>query len=157
MTRARLECVCVFFIGAFCYGLCELFARGRTHITMGLLGGVAMLFIHSLGDRRRRGMLIITAVAAGALFITALEYIAGLILNVSLGLAIWDYSTLSFNYRGQICLEYSLKWALITLAGMFFDELIRVQLFKDKAFVINKLLPEKLFRQLKLMTEGLIK
>lgn len=157
MTRARIEGVCVFFTGAFCYGLCELFARGRTHITMGLLGGVAMLFIHSLGDKRRKGMLILTAMAAGALFITALEYTAGLILNLKLGLGIWDYSSLSLNYRGQICLEYSLKWGLITLVGMFFDELMRVFLFKGNVFFINKPVPERIYRQLKLMTEGLIK
>ena len=138
MTRARIEAFCVFFVGAFCYGLCELFARGRTHITMGLLGGVAMLFIHSLGDRRRKGMLIITAMAAGAVFITCAEYIAGLILNVSLGLAIWDYSTLALNYRGQICAEYSLKWGLITLAGMFVDELLRRFVFGARVFILNK-------------------
>ncbi|WP_051588786.1 hypothetical protein [Ruminococcus sp. NK3A76] len=157
MTRARLEGVCVFFTGAFCYGLCELIARGRTHITMGLLGGVAMLFIHFLGEKRRNGMLIITAMAAGALFITAVEYIAGLILNISLGLAIWDYSSLALNYRGQICIEYSLKWGLITLAGMLFDELLRVFVFKDKAFVINKPVPDRIIRQLKILTEGSIK
>ncbi|MBR6336604.1 MAG: hypothetical protein IKR76_02630 [Ruminococcus sp.] len=138
MTRARIESFAVFFVGAFCYGLCELFARGRTHITMGLLGGVAMLFIHSLNDRRRRGMLIVTAMAAGAVFITCAEYIAGLILNLSLGLAIWDYSSLSYNYRGQICIEYSLKWGIITLAGMFFDELLRHFVFKSGVFLINK-------------------
>ena len=138
MTRARIESFAVFFAGAFCYGLCELFARSRTHITMGLLGGVAMLFIHSLNDKRRRGMLIITAMAAGAVFITCVEYIAGLILNISLGLEIWDYSSLSLNYRGQICAEYSLKWGIITLAGMFFDELMRRFLFGSDVFLINR-------------------
>ena len=87
-TRARLEKAAVFFAGAYSYGLCELFVRGRTHITMGLLGGLAMLFIHYLGDRRRGGMPIALAVIYGAAVITALEYVAGLILNLSLGLGI---------------------------------------------------------------------
>ena len=125
-------------MGAFCYGLCELAARGRTHITMGLLGGIAMLFIHALNDKRRKGMLIILAALAGALFITALEYIAGLILNINLGLGIWDYSSLSFNFRGQICAEYSLKWFFIAVIGMLFDELITRFVFKEQAFLINR-------------------
>ena len=125
-------------MGAFCYGLCELAARGRTHITMGLLGGIAMLFIHELNEKRRKGMLIILAALAGALFITALEYIAGLILNINLGLGIWDYSSLSFNFRGQICAEYSLKWFFIAVIGMLFDELIRRFVFKEQAFLINR-------------------
>ena len=124
-TRARLEKAAVFFAGAYSYGLCELFVRGRTHITMGLLGGLAMLFIHYLGDRRRGGMPVAVAVIYGAAVITALEYVAGLILNLNLGLGIWDYSSLRLNYRGQICPEYSLKWCLITAVGIVFDELLR--------------------------------
>ena len=125
-------------MGAFCYGLCELAARGRTHITMGLLGGIAMLFIHALNDKRRKGMLIICAAVLGALFITILEYIAGLILNINLGLGIWDYSSLSFNFRGQICAEYSLKWFFIAVIGMLFDECLRRFVFKEQAFLINR-------------------
>ena len=83
-------------------------------------------------------MLIITAAFAGALFITLLEYISGLILNVSLGLEIWDYSELSLNYRGQICLSYSLKWCLITVIGMLFDEFLRHFVFCTGGFVLNK-------------------
>lgn len=138
MTRSRLEAFAVFFTGAFSYGLCELFVRGRTHITMGLLGGLAMLFIHGLNDKRRNGMPLIIAAFAGALFITSLEYIAGLILNVNLGLEIWDYSELSLNYRGQICLSYSLKWCLISVIGMAFDELLRHFVFCTGGFVLNR-------------------
>ena len=138
LTRHRIECFAVFFTGAFGYGLIELFVRGRTHITMGLLGGAAMLFIHALGNKRRNGMLIITAAVSSALFITALEYITGLILNIELGLGIWDYSNLSFNLRGQICAEYTLKWVLVSVFGMLADEMIRKHLFKSEVFIINR-------------------
>ena len=36
----------IFSSGAFAYGLIEIAARGFTHISMGILGGLAMLLIH---------------------------------------------------------------------------------------------------------------
>ena len=138
MSRQRIEYFTVFIVGAFGYGLIELFVRGRTHISMGLLGGAAMLFIHTLGNRRRNGMMILTAALSSALFITAVEYVTGIILNIELGLGIWDYSNLSFNLRGQICAEYSLKWVLVSLFGLFADEIIRKALFKSDIFILNK-------------------
>ena len=42
--------------------------------------------------------------------ITATELVAGLILNTWLGLGVWDYSNLPFNFLGQICAPYSLLW-----------------------------------------------
>ena len=40
---------------------------------------------------------------------------AGLILNVWLGLDIWDYSNLPLNLCGQICLWYSALWYVLCL------------------------------------------
>lgn len=137
MDSRRLKSICVFFTGAYAYGCIELLARGRTHITMGLLGGVAMLFMHKLNDKRRNSMPLILACVSGALFITACEYAAGVILNEKLKMNIWDYSSLSFNYRGQICLGYTLRWVIVSLAGMFVDELLRYFVFKDGIYIID--------------------
>lgn len=50
------------------------------------------------------------------LLITAVEFVAGLVLNVWLGLNIWDYSNLPLNFMGQICLWYSALWYVLSLA-----------------------------------------
>lgn len=42
--------------------------------------------------------------------VTAVEFVAGLVLNVWLGLGIWDYSHLPFNFIGQICLQFFFVW-----------------------------------------------
>lgn len=42
--------------------------------------------------------------------VTAVEFVAGLVLNVWLGLGIWDYSDLPFNFMGQICLQFFFVW-----------------------------------------------
>ena len=47
--------------------------------------------------------------------ITATELVAGLILNVWLGLGVWDYSHLPLNLWGQICAQYTLLWYILCL------------------------------------------
>lgn len=51
-----------------------------------------------------------------AALVTAVELAAGLILNVWLGLGVWDYSDLSGNILGQICPQYSAIWWVLCLA-----------------------------------------
>ena len=45
-----------------------------------------------------------------AILVTAVEFVSGLVLNVWLGLDIWDYSHLPFNLMGQICLQFFFVW-----------------------------------------------
>lgn len=47
--------------------------------------------------------------------ITATEMVAGLVLNVWLGLGVWDYSHLPANFLGQICLWFSALWYVLSL------------------------------------------
>ena len=49
------------------------------------------------------------ALACAAL-VTAAELAAGLILNVWLGLGVWDYSDLPGNFMGQICPQFAAIW-----------------------------------------------
>ena len=42
--------------------------------------------------------------------ITAAELAAGLVLNVWLGLGVWDYSGLWGNFLGQVCPQFWLLW-----------------------------------------------
>lgn len=49
------------------------------------------------------------ALACSAL-VTAVEFFIGLLLNVFLGLGIWDYSNLPGNLAGQICPQFSVLW-----------------------------------------------
>ena len=45
--------------------------------------------------------------------ITIAEFITGYILNVRLGLNIWDYSELPFNLYGQICVQFIIIWYIL--------------------------------------------
>lgn len=52
---------------------------------------------------------------ACALLVTAVELAAGVILNIWLGLDIWDYSHLPFNLWGQICPQFAAVWWFLCL------------------------------------------
>ena len=70
----------------------------------------------------------------GAGMITFVELITGLLVNRKH--QVWDYRDLPLNYKGQICLPYSLLWVPVGLAGgllySFLDWAICSKIWKNK-------------------------
>ena len=63
---------------------------------------------------------------AGALVITAIEFIAGYIVNLRMGLNVWDYSGRPYNLYRQICPGFALLWALLSLPiALLCDHIIK--------------------------------
>ena len=105
---------CGFFVlGGGLYGLLEILWRGRTHISMLLLGGSCFLM---LGRLRRIPLPICAKIFLGAAGITAAELTTGLLVNRNF--TVWDYRRMPFQFLGQICLPYSLLWMPVALIGM---------------------------------------
>lgn len=50
--------------------------------------------------------------------ITVVEFVVGLILNVWMGLGIWDYSHMPGNLLGQICPQFVGVWFLLSFIGI---------------------------------------
>lgn len=99
------------------YLLIELAWRGRTHWTMLPLAAVIFICAGIL-DEVERPPSIWQQVILGTTIATALEFVAGLILNVWLGLGIWDYSNLPGNVLGQICPQFTIAWAVLVLISI---------------------------------------
>ena len=99
------------------YLLIELAWRGYTHWTMLPLAAVIFICAGVL-DEVERPPSIWQQVILGTTIATALEFVAGLILNVWLGLGIWDYSNLPGNVLGQICTQFTLAWAVLVLISI---------------------------------------
>ena len=135
MKKVSLELYAVFCIGALSYGLIEVIERGYSHITMGVLGGLSMVSIHLLNDDRRHGGSVIRLLLISSFFITALELLAGEILNVYLEMDIWCYSGQALNFDGVICPYYTGYWLLLSLLGMIVDDLVRWRLFHQKLYL----------------------
>lgn len=51
-----------------------------------------------------------------ATLVTFTELVAGLIINVWLGMGVWDYSGLPGNVLGQICPQFALLWWALCFA-----------------------------------------
>ena len=51
----------------------------------------------------------------GMLAATALEYVTGAAMEALFKVRYWDYSHKKFNFQGQICLESSLAWGVLTI------------------------------------------
>ncbi len=114
-------------IGGLTYNAVELLWRGRTHWSMFLVGGACFELIGYIARRVRAPLVVKCGLCT--LVITAVELISGCIVNLWLQLAVWDYSRMRFNIKGQVCLLYSSFWMLLSLAAMPLYEVMYQRLF----------------------------
>lgn len=117
------KCTLLFTIGGIGYGLLEILWRRRTHISMILAGGICFV-IFDVITRRCKGAGRLGKAGIAALVITLIELIFGVIFNLLLGLSVWDYSSLPFNFLGQICPLYCGLWFLLSIVILPFEEFI---------------------------------
>ena len=108
----------LFLIGGFGYVGLELLWRGRSHISMFLAGGLCFLLLGQL-DRTR--LSFSAKCLLGAVIITAVELLAGLLTNRDH--QVWDYRQMPFNFLGQVCLSYSLLWIPVSFGAMLLHRL----------------------------------
>ena len=102
-----------FALGGGAYVGLELFWRRRSHPSMFAAGGLSFLL---LGKIRETKLPAPVKPVAGAGMITAVELATGLLVNRDYH--VWDYRDLPGNYRGQICLPFSLLWIPVSMLGM---------------------------------------
>ena len=104
----------MFVYGGLIYCLIELLYRGRTHPSMYAVGGLCFLLVGYCVNRFLPWELgLVWQAIIGGVVITLIELPAGFILNIWLKLGVWDYSSLRFNFMGQISAEYFLKWVVV--------------------------------------------
>lgn len=56
---------------------------------------------------------LFVTVISSTLVVTVLEFITGLLLERVFDTKWWDYSSNAFNFKGYICLKYSLLWGIL--------------------------------------------
>ena len=107
----------------------EILYRGRTHISMLFVGGLCAVLIGMINEITPK-MNIILQMFIGAIIVTIIEFISGYIINIILGLNVWDYSNLMFNYKGQISLIFTVIWFFLSAPVIYLDDKLRKILFK---------------------------
>ncbi len=130
--KSLIKYAVLFFFGGLVYYLIEILWRGYSHWTMIILGGLCFVAVGLINNILPWNMVIELQALIGAVLITSLEFIVGLIVNVNLGWDIWDYSNVPFNFLGQICLPFSLLWYMLSIIVIFTDDYIRHIFFNEK-------------------------
>ncbi len=122
----------LFIIGGILYYSIENLWRGYSHISMFTLGGLCFIMIGMIKEKffPFTNSLLIQQISA-CMIITILELMFGLVLNINLGLKVWDYSDLKFNFMGQICLGYSILWFFLSLPTIILYDYLKHWLFKE--------------------------
>ena len=105
--------VFLFILGGIGYVGLELLWRGWSHGSMFFAGGSCFLL---LGALRRLPVSLLAKGLLGAVVITLVELLAGLLVNKSY--QVWDYRNLPGNFHGQVCLPFFLLWIPVSLGGM---------------------------------------
>ena len=103
-----------------------------THWSMAVVGGLAFIVVGGINNYLPWRMSIVLQCLTGAAAITLLELFAGLIINVWLGLGIWDYSGLPGSFLGQICLPFSAAWVALSLVCIVLDDFLRHWIFQEE-------------------------
>ena len=101
--------ITVFILGGMAYGLMEVLFRGHTHWSMVITGGACVLTLYLIMDWTMNLPLVVAALA-GAGIITFYEFCVGMLVNVSFGWHVWDYSSMPGNILGQICPLFTGLW-----------------------------------------------
>ena len=107
----------LFMIGAIGYNWIELLARGRSHWSMSIAGGVSMVLLY-LSNAILKGRSLWKKCLSGCMAITVIELLTGLLVNKYLKWNVWDYSERKFNLGGQICLLFSILWFFLCIPIM---------------------------------------
>lgn len=98
---------------------------------MAVVGGICFVVIGGLNNYIPWEMPMWKQGLVGALFVTGMELVVGIPLNLMLGLHIWDYSSLPFNLLGQICLPFTVLWFFLALLCIYVDDWMRYIMFHE--------------------------
>lgn len=131
MVNKLLKLPFLFGVGGTVYYLMEIIWRGYSHWSMFALSGICFVIIDFLNQAWKNIRSLILLIILCTLIITILEFFTGLIVNLWLGLGVWDYSQMPFNLMGQICLFFSLLWLLVSCFALLVDDLLRWFFFHD--------------------------
>jgi len=117
LSRRASEILFIWTLGGSIYYLLEIAFRGFSHWSMFILGGSVLLFCTVQGQAMRWTEPLWLQIVRAVLFVTALEFATGIIVNKWLRLDIWDYSDQPLNLWGQICVPFMILFSgLIAIA-----------------------------------------
>lgn len=129
--KAFLKYLTLFLVGGAFYYALEVLFRGYSFLAMAGCGGLCFIICGVINEKSRCMPLVLQQLIAAS-GITVIEFIFGLILNVWLGLNMWDYSNMPGNILGQICPQFMVLWFFLSAVGIILDDVIRWRFFGEE-------------------------
>lgn len=114
-------------IGGCVYYSIEVLWRGHSHPSMFILGGICLICVGLINEVLPWDIYFELQVIIGDCIVLLLEFITGCIVNIGLGLNVWDYSNMWGNILGQVCPLFAILWLPVIAAAIFLDDWIRWQ------------------------------
>jgi hypothetical protein len=124
LGRARI--LLLWLIMGMLYLTIEVLFRGKSHISMLAVGGICGLWVGSINQIPQfyKTRIIFQSVI-GALIVLLVEFIAGCILNLWLGLNVWSYDGKPGNILGQVCVQFGFLWLLLMPFAIWLEDTVR--------------------------------
>ena len=114
-------------IGGCVYYSIEVLWRGHSHPSMFILGGICLICVGLINEVFPWNTYFELQVLIGDCIVLLLEFTTGCIVNIGLGLNVWDYSNMWGNILGQVCPLFVILWMPVIAAAIFLDDWIRWQ------------------------------
>jgi hypothetical protein len=109
--------------------------QGWTSLWMAGVGGVSGLILGWLNEFRHSDRYkwpwYHIHILLGVTVIYSLEYLSGYILNIKLGLNVWEYND-PLNINHQITALYIPVWVFMSVLAQWLDDIFRHLLFKEE-------------------------
>ena len=121
----------LFIFGFMAYITIEVFWRGYSYPLMGLCGAIAFIAIDNINNKISWDVDILVQGAIGSIIITLMEFIIGSLSLQGILQQMWDYTNVPLNYKGIICLPFSIIWFLLSIGAVLLADCINYYILNE--------------------------
>jgi len=133
--------IVLFLVGYCSYIAIEVTARGYSFPIMGVCGGLAIVILDKINDEISWDIDLFLQGLCGSALITFFELVIGeFALHTNLIPKMWDYSNMILNYKGIICLPFTLLWMALSIVAIFIADAINYYVFSATPLPYYKML-----------------
>lgn len=136
----KVKYAILFYVGFTTYVAIEVMFRGYSTILMGITGAICFLFFDKINEWIPWNMDLSIQGIIGGIFVTLMELIIGLGLQILNLPPMWNYSNMWMNYKGIMCPLFSCIWCVFSIIGIILADSINYYLLWNGDRPIYKLL-----------------
>lgn len=130
--KILIKYLVLFLLGGYIYYGIEILWRGYSHYSMIICGGICFIYAGLQNEQIEWDYPFWKQVLRVEAFILSAEFITGCIVNLWLGLDVWDYSGLPGNILGQTCPQFALLFLPLSAIAIIVDDFVRWKWFDEE-------------------------